>query len=145
MKKPSTLYAICTYILIVFLVVGINLICYSPISQLKESAKIVQRNYENEINSIEINKNNQEVVDINSEYNLEVQDHYKNFGRVFINMIVALLVVVSLTLVVFGLSRRVNTNRNKGIYNAIIIAGITCIFYLIWFVVNVSNSFELLF
>lgn len=145
MKKNSKLIAIGTYIVILFLIIGVNLLLSRPIIQLKESAVNLQENFENQIGKIEVNDNEQKVIDLYSDYNMEVEEHYTEFGRVFINMIVTLFSIVSLCLVIFGLSRRVNTNKNKGMYNAIILAGITCIIYMIWFIINVSNSFELLF
>ncbi len=145
MRKHSILSAIITYILIVFFIIGINIILYIPINQLQDSANILQQNYEIEKDNINLDENSQNVDEFYSEYILQVQDHYVEFGRVFTNMIVALLVFVSLALVIVGLSLRVNANRNKGIYNAIILSGLTCIFYLIWFSINITNAFEMLF
>ena len=145
MRKHSILSAIITYILIVFFIIGINIILYIPINQLQDSANILQQNYEIEKDNINLDENSQNVDEFYSEYILQVQDHYVEFGRVFTNMIVALLVFVSLALVIVGLSLRVNANRNTGIYNAIILSGLTCIFYLIWFSINITNAFEMLF
>ena len=145
MRKHSILSAIITYILIVFFIIGINIILYIPINQLQDSANILQQNYEIEKDNINLDENSQNVDEFYSEYILQVQDHYVEFGRVFTNMIVALLVFVSLALVIVGLSLRVNANRNKGIYNAIILSGLTCIFYVIWFSINITNAFEMLF
>lgn len=145
MRKHSILSAIITYILIVFFIIGINIILYIPINQLQDSANILQQNYEIEKDNINLDENSQNVDEFYSEYILQVQDHYVEFGRIFTNMIVALLVFVSLALVIVGLSLRVNANRNKGIYNAIILSGLTCIFYLIWFSINITNAFEMLF
>ena len=145
MRKHSILSAIITYILIVFFIIGINIILYIPINQLQDSANILQQNYEIEKDNINLDENSQNVDQFYTEYILQVQDHYVEFGRVFTNMIVALLLFLSLALVIVGLSLRVNANRNKGIYNAIILSGLTCIFYLIWFSINITNAFEMLF
>ena len=70
---------------------------------------------------------------------------YKEYFRVFTNMIIALYTIVAMGLVITGLKLRVNSNRNKGMYDAIVAAGITVILYLIWFVITVPNTFDLLF
>ena len=145
MKKNSKLISVFTYIIIVLLIVGSNIIFISSTNSIKKSAINLKENFEYKTSKMDINEDEEKIVQLYSDYNLKVEEHYKSFGRVFINIVVTLLVIVSLALVIFGLSRRVNTNKNKGIYNSIVLAGITCIIFLIWFVVNMSNAFELLF
>ena len=61
MRKHSILSAIITYILIVFFIIGINIILYIPINQLQDSANILQQNYEIEKDNINLDENSQNV------------------------------------------------------------------------------------
>lgn len=142
MKKNSTFSGILTYVAIIFVIVVINILLCVPIKNIEKSSVNLKMNFENTIKQKEISD---EVKNSYNEYFENMKDEYSLLGRNYTNMVVALLAVVSLGLVVFGLVYRVNSNRNKGIYNAVILAGITTIFYLMYFAINFSNTFEKLF
>lgn len=142
MKKNSTLSGILTYVAIVFVIVIINILLCIPIKNIEKDSANLKVNFEN---TIKQNQVSEEVKSSYNEYLESMKNEYSLLGRNYTNMVVALLAVVSLGLVVFGLVYRVNSNRNKGIYNAVILAGITTIFYLMYFAVNFSNTFEKLF
>ncbi len=142
MKKNSTLSGILTYVAIVFVIVIINILLCIPIKSIEKNSANLKVNFENTIKQSQVS---QEVKNSYNEYLESMKNEYSLLGRNYTNMVVALLAVVSLGLVVFGLVYRVNSNRNKGIYNAVILAGITTIFYLMYFAVNFSNTFEKLF
>ena len=125
MKKNSIVSAIATYFIIIFLVIGINLFLAMPLISVAHEASGLEK--------------------IESSSMQQYFEIYENYCRTFSNMIVALLAIISLTLVVVGLSLRVNKARNKGIYNAITLSGITVILYLIWFVINIASSYGGLF
>lgn len=137
MKRNNTLSFIVTYLVIVILFVGINLLLYLPINNNIANAKKINETYQSEITSI---KNSQ-----TENYIKDMKQTYQEYFRVFTNMIIALYAVVAICLVATGLALRVNSNRNKGMYNAIVAAGITVILYLIWFIITVPNTFNLLF
>ena len=142
MKKNSTLSGILTYVAIVFVIVVINILLCIPIKNIEKNSANLKVNFENTIKQSQVSE---EVKSSYNEYFESMKNEYSLLGRNYTNMVVALLAVVSLGLVVFGLVYRVNSNRNKGIYNAVILAGITTIFYLMYFAVNFSNTFEKLF
>ena len=142
MKKNSTLSGILTYVAIVFVIVVINILLCIPIKNIEKNSANLKVNFENTIKQSQVSD---EVKSSYNEYFESMKNEYSLLGRNYTNMVVALLAVVSLGLVVFGLVYRVNSNRNKGIYNAVILAGITTIFYLMYFAVNFSNTFEKLF
>ena len=142
MKKNSTLSGILTYVAIVFVIVIINILLCIPIKNIEKNSANLKVNFENTIKQSQVSE---EVKNSYNEYFESMKNEYSLLGRNYTNMVVALLAVVSLGLVVFGLIYRVNSNRNKGIYNAVILAGITTIFYLMYFAVNFSNTFEKLF
>ena len=142
MKKNSTLSGILTYVAIVLVIVVINILLCIPIKNIEKNSANLKVNYENTIKQSQVSE---EVKNSYNEYLESMKNEYSLLGRNYTNMVVALLAVVSLGLVVFGLVYRVNSNRNKGIYNAVILAGITTIFYLMYFAVNFSNTFEKLF
>lgn len=142
MKKNSTLSGILTYVAIVFVIVIINILLCIPIKNIEKNSANLKVNFENTIKQSQVSE---EVKSSYNEYFESMKNEYSLLGRNYTNMVVALLAVVSLGLVVFGLVYRVNSNRNKGIYNAVILAGITTIFYLMYFAVNFSNTFEKLF
>ena len=142
MKKNSTLSGILTYVAIVFVIVIINILLCIPIKNIEKNSANLKVNFENTIKQSQVSE---EVKNSYNEYLESMKNEYSLLGRNYTNMVVALLAVVSLGLVVFGLIYRVNSNRNKGIYNAVILAGITTIFYLMYFAVNFSNTFEKLF
>lgn len=142
MKKNSTLSGILTYVAIVFIIVVINILLCIPIKNIEKNSANLKVNFENTIKQSQVSE---EVKSSYNEYLESIKNEYSLLGRNYTNMVVALLAVVSLGLVVFGLVYRVNSNRNKGIYNAVILAGITTIFYLMYFAVNFSNTFEKLF
>lgn len=142
MKKNSVLSFIITYILIVFLVIGLNILLYLPVNNIIKSSNDIQSKYETQITNL---GSDNTAVGIYSNYIEEIQENYGNYFRVFTNMIITLYVVISLSLVIVGLSLRVNTNRNKGMYNAVIAAGITTILYLIWFILYVPGIVGILF
>lgn len=142
MKKNSTLSGILTYVAIVFVIVIINILLCIPIKNIEKNSANLKVNFENTIKQSQVSE---EVKSSYNEYLESMKNEYSLLGRNYTNMVVALLAVVSLGLVVFGLVYRVNSNRNKGIYNAVILAGITTIFYLMYFAVNFSNTFEKLF
>lgn len=142
MKKNSTLSGILTYVAIVLVIVVINILLCIPIKNIEKNSANLKVNFENTIKQSQVSE---EVKNSYNEYLESMKNEYSLLGRNYTNMVVALLAVVSLGLVVFGLIYRVNSNRNKGIYNAVILAGITTIFYLMYFAVNFSNTFEKLF
>lgn len=142
MKKNSTLSGILTYVAIVFVIVIINILLCIPIKNIEKNSANLKVNFENTIKQSQVSE---EVKNSYNEYFESMKNEYSLLGRNYTNMVVALLAVVSLGVVVFGLIYRVNSNRNKGIYNAVILAGITTIFYLMYFAVNFSNTFEKLF
>lgn len=142
MKKNSTLSGILTYVAIVFVIVIINILLCIPIKNIEKNSANLKVNFENTIKQSQVSE---EVRNSYNEYFESMKNEYSLLGRNYTNMVVALFAVVSLGLVVFGLVYRVNSNRNKGIYNAVILAGITTIFYLMYFAVNFSNTFEKLF
>ena len=142
MKKNSTLSGILTYVAIVFVIVVINILLCIPIKNIEKNSANLKVNFENTIKQSQVSE---EIKNSYNEYFESIKNEYSLLGRNYTNMVVALLAVVSLGLVVFGLVYRVNSNRNKGIYNAVILAGITTIFYLMYFAVNFSNTFEKLF
>lgn len=142
MKKNSTLSGILTYVAIVFVIVIINILLCIPIKSIEKNSANLKVNFENTIKQSQVSE---EIKNSYNEYLESMKNEYSLLGRNYTNMVVALLAVVSLGLVVFGLVYRVNSNRNKGIYNAVILAGITTIFYLMYFAVNFSNTFEKLF
>ena len=142
MKKNSTLSGILTYVAIVLVIVVINILLCIPIKNIEKNSANLKVNFENTIKQSQVSE---EVKSSYNEYLESMKNEYSLLGRNYTNMVVALLAVVSLGLVVFGLVYRVNSNRNKGIYNAVILAGITTIFYLMYFAVNFSNTFEKLF
>lgn len=142
MKKNSTLSGILTYVAIVFVIVVINILLCIPIKNIEKNSANLKVNFENTIKQSQVSE---EIKNSYNEYLESMKNEYSLLGRNYTNMVVALLAVVSLGLVVFGLVYRVNSNRNKGIYNAVILAGITTIFYLMYFAVNFSNTFEKLF
>lgn len=142
MKKKTRFSGVITYVLIILIVVGINLLLSIPIKNIEKNSKAIE---------VEFNKNVQQLnmsEETKSTYNAyieNVKEEYSLLGRNYINMIVALFAILSLGLVIFGLVNRVDANRNRGIYNGIILAGITTIFYLIYFIAKFSNVFENLF
>ena len=142
MKRNSTLSGILTYVAIVFVIVVINILLCIPIKNIEKNSANLKVNFENTIKQSQVSE---EIKNSYNEYFESMKNEYSLLGRNYTNMVVALLAVVSLGLVVFGLVYRVNSNRNKGIYNAVILAGITTIFYLMYFAVNFSNTFEKLF
>lgn len=142
MKKNSTLSGILTYVAIVLVIVVINILLCIPIKNIEKNSANLKVNFENTIKQSQVSE---EVRNSYNEYFESMKNEYSLLGRNYTNMVVALFAVVSLGLVVFGLIYRVNSNRNKGIYNAVILAGITTIFYLMYFAVNFSNTFEKLF
>lgn len=142
MKKNSTLSGILTYVAIVLVIVVINILLCIPIKNIEKNSANLKVNFENTIKQSQVSE---EVKNSYNEYFESMKNEYSLLGRNYTNMVVALLAVVSLGVVVFGLIYRVNSNRNKGIYNAVILAGITTIFYLMYFAVNFSNTFEKLF
>ena len=142
MKKNSTLSGILTYVAIVLVIVVINILLCIPIKNIEKNSANLKVNFENTIKQSQVSE---EVKNSYNEYFESMKNEYSLLGRNYTNMVVALFAVVSLGLVVFGLIYRVNSNRNKGIYNAVILAGITTIFYLMYFAVNFSNTFEKLF
>lgn len=142
MKRNSTLSGILTYVAIVFVIVIINILLCIPIKSIEKNSANLKVNFENTIKQSQVSE---EVKSSYNEYLESMKNEYSLLGRNYTNMVVALLAVLSLGLVVFGLVYRVNSNRNKGIYNAVILAGITTIFYLMYFAVNFSNTFEKLF
>ncbi len=136
-KRNNKLNFVITYIVIVVLLVGINLLLYIPVNNKINSAKEINATYQTEINSMQNTQT--------ESYIKDMRQTYKEYFRVFTNMIIALYVIVAMGLVITGLKLRVNSNRNKGMYDAIVAAGITVILYLIWFVITVPNTFDLLF
>ena len=136
-KRNNTLSFIVTYLIIIILFIGINILLYLPINNKINTAKEIDKTYQSEIISIQ----NSQV----ENYIKDMKQTYQEYFRIFTNMIIALYVVVAICLVVTGLSLRVNSNRNKGMYNAIVTSGITVILYLIWFIITVPNTFNLLF
>lgn len=125
MKKNSVVSAIITYFVIIICIIGINLVFTIPLKDANQTINQLDK--------------------ISNEQVIEYIESCRIYCKAFANMTVALLAIISLALVVVGLSLRVNKARNKGIYNAIIFAGITTIFYLIYFIIIVSNAFEVLF
>lgn len=125
MRRNSIVSSIVTYFIIIFLVIGINLFSFIPLI-----------NTTHQIESLKVIK------DSSMPKYLEL---YGSYCRSFSNMTVALLAIISLFLVVIGLILRVTKANNKGIYNAVILSGITSIFYLIYFIIAVSNTFVVLF
>ncbi len=136
-KRNNTLSFIVAYLVIVILFIGINLLLYLPINNNISNAKKINETYQSEITSIQNSQT--------ENYIKDMKQTYQEYFRVFTNMIIALYAVIAICLVATGLALRVNSNRNKGMYNAIVAAGITVILYLIWFIITVPNTFNLLF
>lgn len=142
MRRKCKFSGIITYVLIVLVVVGINMLLCMPIKNIEKNSKQVKANFEK---TLEEKNVTEEISSTYNEYIEDIKEEYSALGRNYINMVVALLATLSLGLVIFGLVNRVNANRNRGIYNGIVLGGITTIFYLIYFIISASNAFEVMF
>ena len=138
-KRNSIISFIITYLIITLLVIGINILVYLPVNNIVSNSQTIQKTFNAEV------KESMSEANLYSNYIDSSREIYQNYFIIFTNMIIALYVVISLGLVVVGLSLRVNSNKNKGIYNAVIAAGITTILYLIYFIISVPGTFNLLF
>lgn len=142
MRRKCKFSGIIIYVLIVLVVVGINMLLCMPIKNIEKNSKQVKANFEK---TLEEKNVTEEISSTYNEYIEDIKEEYSALGRNYINMVVALLATLSLGLVIFGLVNRVNANRNRGIYNGIVLGGITTIFYLIYFIISASNAFEVMF